>query len=287
MSSRRRKGARPRARLLLVLLAALLLGAAFVWTQQNLIQTEEVAVTCRRLPAAFDGLRIAVVSDLHGKQFGPENAVLLQKLRRLSPDLIAVTGDVVDDASQLPMLPGLGRDLAAIAPTYYVTGNHEWAIRQAKTVKSLLAEAGVTVLTNTYVTYEKDGQALVLAGVDDPNGPADQKTPAELADEIYRETGGDFWVLLAHRNEPERYAMPHGPDVVLCGHAHGGIIRLPLIGGLIGTDRKLFPQYTSGLWPTGTGGTVFISRGLGNVGRTLRLFNRPQLAVVVLHSAAG
>jgi predicted MPP superfamily phosphohydrolase len=271
----------------LLLLAVLLLGALFCWTQQNLIQIDEVVVSSDRLPAAFNGLRIAVVSDLHGKQFGTGNATLLQKLKALSPDLIAITGDVVDDASQISMLPDLARSLTAIAPTYYVTGNHEWAIRQARTVKSLLKEGGVTALTNTYVTYEKNTQTLVLAGVDDPNGLADQKTPEELADEIYGETGGAFWVLLAHRNEPERYAMEHGPDLTLCGHAHGGIIRLPFVGGLLGTDRKLFPKYTSGLWSTSSGGTVFISRGLGNVRHTLRLFNRPELSVVVLRGTGA
>lgn len=271
------------ARVLLFLALLLVAGAWFLYDGQNRIQTEEIIVSAPRLPAAFDGLRIVQVSDLHGKEFGPENETLLGAVAALRPDLIAITGDVVDAPEQLEMLPALGARLSAIAPTYYVTGNHEWAIREAGTVKALLREGGVTVLSNEFIPLEKSGQTMILAGIDDPNGPYDQKTPEALAEEVRAAYGEAYLLLLAHRNEYyETYARARY-DLTLCGHGHGGLIRLPFTDGLVDTRRRLFPTHTAGWYPLEYGELV-VSRGLGNVGRTLRLFNRPHLPVIVLRA---
>jgi len=270
---------------LLIALAAVLLLILFFWTQQNLIKTETVEVTSKKLPSAFDGFRIVVVSDLHGKVFGENNAVLLKKVGALKPDIIAITGDLIETGEQFSIVPAVASGLAQIAPTYYVTGNHEWYVKRVTELKKLLTQCGVTVLTNEFVSLERSGQLLVVAGIDDPNGPADQKTLGELEDEVDAAYKDPFWILLAHRNAPSRYDSEDGADLVRCGHAHGGLIRLPFLGGLIGTDRQLFPKYTSGLWETQWGVQVFISRGLGNAGRTFRLFNRPQLPLIILRAA--
>ncbi len=268
-------------RLLLGVLTLLLAGCWFLYDGQNRIQTETLVFSSPRLPGAFDGLRMVQVSDLHGKEFGPGNEKLLAAVADLKPDLIAVTGDVIDAPDQLTTLPPLARGLAAIAPTYYVTGNHEWAIREADTVKNLLRECGVTVLSNEALPLERAGEKIILAGIDDPNGPYDQKTPETLAEEI-RQTNGDAYVLLlAHRNEYHETYARAGFDLTLVGHAHGGIIRLPFTDGLVDTRRQLFPSYTAGRYVLEQG-ELMVSRGLGNVGRTLRLFNRPHLPVVVL-----
>lgn len=277
---------RPRGRsVLLVLLVLALAGTWFFYDQQNRIQTEELTISSPRLPAAFDGLRIVQVSDLHGKEFGPDNATLMEKVAELKPDLIAITGDLIDDPEQLPIIAPVARGLAAIAPTYYVTGNHEWAIREAYTVKSALRECGVTVLSNQWLTLERSGQTMVLAGIDDPNGPYDQKNPAELAGEIRAALGDPYILLLAHRNEYHEVYSDCAFDLTLCGHVHGGIIRLPFTDGLIdNTRRRFFPSYTAGLYPLDSGGTLMVSRGLGNGGMAFRLFNRPHLPVIILRN---
>ena len=173
--------------------------------------------------------------------------------------------------------------LTAIAPTYYVTGNHEWAIGDVPALKERLTSCGVTVLSNQFLTLEQNGDTLVLAGIDDPNGYADQKTPEELATEVYAAQGDPFWLLLAHRNDhfASRYSLL-GADLVLSGHGHGGIIRLPFTDGLLSTDRSLFPSYTAGVYEE-NGSCLFVTRGLGNSGPTFRLFNRPEVAVVTLY----
>ena len=189
------------------------------------------------------------------------------------------------------MIPSLAKGLSAIAPTYYVTGNHEWSVEWGgeadfvHTLKALLTGNGVTVLSNQYEVLEQKGASLVLAGVDDPNGYADQKTPEELYTEIEVEQPGLFTILLAHRNDAiEQYAAA-GYDFVMSGHGHGGIIRLPFTDGLLSPVRTFFPTWTAGLY-TVEETTLFVSRGLGNNTtpvKGFRLFNRPELAIVELN----
>ena len=287
MAKRKSRPGRRGLRLLLALALVLLAGGLFFYDQQNRIQTETITAASDRLPAGFDGYRIVQISDLHGKEFGEDNHILLEKTAELEPDLITITGDVIDDPDQMGILEPLARGLAAIAPTFYVTGNHEWAIREAATVKSLMEEYGVTVLSNEYLKLERGGDTIVLAGIDDPNGPYDQKTPEELSGEIHAALGDPYVLLLAHRNEYYQVYGRCGFDLTLCGHVHGGLIRLPFTDGLVdNTRRRFFPTHTAGLYPLDGGGTLMVSRGLGNGGISFRLFNRPHLPVIVLKAGA-
>ena len=162
---------------LLILLAV---GWCFLQWQLWGIQVTVTQVGVHGLPDGFEGLRIVQISDLHGHEYGQDSEALLALVAQQAPEFIVVTGDLIDQESHLAMVPALARGLAAIAPTYYVTGNHEWAVGGVPRLKGILTECGVTVLSNQYVTLERNGDSLVLAGVDDPNGYADQKTPAEL-----------------------------------------------------------------------------------------------------------
>ena len=138
------------------------------------------------------------------------------------------------------------------------------------------------VLTNEYTVLARDGDNAVLAGVDDPNGYADQKTPEEVAEEVRAAFADPFWILLAHRNNYFEDAYCRlGADLVISGHGHGGLVRLPFTDGLVSVERTFFPSYTAGFYQAG-GADLFVSRGLGNSGRTFRLFNRPQVAVLTL-----
>lgn len=280
---------RPRPLLWILVIAAVLIGGWY-WFQWQCwgVEPSYTQVELSGLPEQFDGLRIVHLSDNHGHEYGEGNAELLDMVREQEPDLIVLTGDLIDRAAQLDMVPALAKGLTAIAPTYYVTGNHEWGLGTGvvSTLKTLLKECGVTVLSNQYTVLEREGAFVVLAGVDDPNGYADQKSPEELAGEIESEQPGLFTLLLAHRNDQfDRYAAA-GYNLVLSGHAHGGIIRLPFTDGLLGTNRNFFPTWTSGIY-TLNDSTLFVSRGLGNNTEPingLRLFNRPELAVLELKS---
>jgi predicted MPP superfamily phosphohydrolase len=272
---------RPKRRAVWVLLL-LALALLFLVHQSNTrLETEEISVCSDAIPESFRGFRIVLLSDGHGAQFGRNNRILLDQVQKAKPDLIVYTGDIIDDSAQMETLPPLLAGLSATAPTYYVSGNHEWAVREMDTLFPLLERCGVTPLRNTYVPLTRDGQQIFLCGVDDPNGPADQKTPQALGKELAEQEGDCFSILLAHRNNRfETYARC-GFDLVLSGHGHGGIFRLPFTDGLIGVDKQFFPTYTNGLYTYGESQLV-VSRGLGNVGRTFRLFNRPHIPVIIL-----
>ena len=275
---RRRRGCLTRL-VTTVLVLGLLVG--WFWWQQNGLSSETITVSSA--PDGFAGYRIAVVSDLHAKEFGEGNRVLLDYVRDLEPDLVAVVGDILHEPDQMSMIPAVAKGLAAIAPTYYVTGNHEWASGRMPEMRQLLEETGVTYLSNTFVPLERNGDTITLAGIDDPNGYAGQKSPEEVAGEVKEAAGDGFWLLMAHRNNlfDGEYCRL-GADLVLSGHGHGGIWRLPFTDGLLGAGGQLLPSFTNGFYRCTDGheAQVFVTRGLGGIPR---LFNHPQVAVLTLH----
>lgn len=282
-AQRRRKRRREkRRRFFPILLLALL--CVWLWWQQNGLSTETLTVS--GAPEGFRGYRIAIVSDVHGKEFGEQNQRLLDFVAELRPDLIAFIGDVVHKPEQLDMVPALAKGLSAIAPTYYVTGNHEWAARVVRELEPMLEDCGVTVLSNRYVMLERNGDRLALLGAEDPNGYAGQKTIDQLAEEVRAAEGTEtYQLLLSHRNNLYNKYAAAGVDLTLSGHAHGGFIRLPGTDGLVGHSPeglKIFPSYTAGVYEL-IHGTLAVSRGLGNQPPTFRLFNRPDVPLVILN----
>ena len=275
---------RPLSRVLTLVVLAALIALFLRWSNTSL-QTTYFDSVFTALPEGFDGCRIAVLGDLHSTDFGKGNSRLLKAVREAEPDYIFLVGDLLDAYRDIPenYIFQTAGGLAAIAPTYYVTGNHEWADGGVPELKDTLTANGVTVLSNQFLALDRNGDTMVLAGIDDPNGYADQKTPEELAAEIYAACGDPFWVLLAHRNNlfAPQYSLL-GADLVISGHGHGGIIRLPFTDGLLSVDRTFFPSYTAGLYEE-NGSCLFVTRGLGNSGPTVRLFNRPEVAVLTLH----
>ena len=270
----------------LIVIEAAVLG---VWWGNNSLRVDPFAFAAPGLPDGFDGFRIVQLSDLHGKQFGEGNGDLIAAVEKQAPDAIFLTGDLVDEHSGVDDVIPLIEGLVELTPVYYVTGNHEWGSGQARETVRTLRELGVTCLENEFVRVERGGEHILIAGVHDPNGRADQKTPEQLAAEVYAsEETPPFWLLLAHRNNlfNGKYCRL-GAALTFCGHAHGGIWRLPFTDGLIDTQMNLFPSFTSGFYPCGDGhggsAWVFVSRGLGNSPRgVFRLFNRPQVAVITL-----
>ena len=197
MANRRRPRSRLHAVMRWGLLALLIL---FVYWDNTALRTDSLTYTSTALPAEFDGLRIVQLSDLHNREFGKNNQRLYAAVKQAAPDLIFLTGDLVDEYAEapIPYAKAVGKALSAIAPTYYVTGNHEWAHGNAvvEEIKTALREAGVTVLSNQCVPLERGGETIFIAGVDDPNGYADQRSPADLAAEIYQNGADPFWLLL-------------------------------------------------------------------------------------------
>lgn len=273
-------------RILLIFILIVLFAIALLFDSNMLIDTAEYEIVSDDIPEAFDGYRIAVLSDLHENELGAGNAKLIAEVIKAEPDIIAVTGDLIDEPGHDAYVRNLMTQLLEIAPVYYVTGNHEWASGVINELFAILDETGVNVLRNEYVELERGGETIVLAGIDDPNGPYDMKTPQELMDEIRAAEGEDKYItLLAHRNDKvDLYDEIEAP-LVLCGHGHGGIIRLPFTDGLISTSREWFPSYTSGVYEEDDT-TLLVSRGLGNNTGIPRVFNKQHLPIAVLRCEA-
>ena len=242
---------------------------------------EDWEVASDRLPAAFDGFRISLLTDLHGATFGKDGMKLLQAVNASKPDIIAISGDLVDRFTKHPeKLQPVLQGLCQIAPTYYVTGNHEWDRDDTEALISMIRTCGVTVLRGRWEILEKDGQSIVLAGIEDPNGYADRVDPGQLLGGIRAETADDpYTIVLSHRNNQLGIWAELQADLVLSGHGHGGVLRLPFVGGVVGVERDLFPKNCEGLLTQGRT-TVAVSRGLGGV----RVWNRPHIPTIVLKS---
>lgn len=264
----------------IVLRAVVLAVAVHVWCCAQ-FHKEDWEVISDRIPPAFDGCRVTLLTDIHGARFGENSVQLLDAVRTSEPDLIAVSGDLVDRWTKDPQkLEPMLRGLCGIAPVYYVTGNHEWDRHDTEELLSFVESCGVTVLRGGWQTVEKDGQSIVLAGVEDPNGYADQTTPQELMEQLHASMPQDpYTVVLYHRNTGLDLWSALDADLVLSGHGHGGVIRLPVLGGVIGVERELFPDNCYGLYTKGRT-TVAVSGGLAGV----RLWNRPHIPTIVLKS---
>lgn len=233
---------------------------------------------------------IAQVSDLHNAEFGGGNQELLAMLEEAQPDLIAITGDLVDSRRTDPA-PALAflEGAVELAPVCYVTGNHEFRAYDAyQDLKSQMEELGVIVLENESMVLEE--VPLRVIGLDDPSFGV-RSDPSATPEQILQgaltalapQAGEEDLrtVLLAHRPEYVELYAQHGADLVLSGHAHGGQVRLPGVGGLYAPGQGFLPAYTSGLYQIGETSLV-VSRGLGNSLFPLRVNNRPEVVLVKL-----
>ena len=233
------------------------------------------------LPAAFDGFRLVQLSDLHGARFGRGNARLLAAVRAERPELIALTGDILQTGSDSEVFAAasLCAALLRIAPTYFVSGNHDVSCGALPRLASALAAAGVTYLGGDE-EITRPGGSIAVCGVEDARAGA-RVTPADELVRRAREKCPDgFLLFLGHRNDCLRKYPDLDVDLALGGHAHGGIVRLPLIGGLLGNDARFFPDYDGGLYRGSY--DLIVSRGLGNSVPIPRLFNIPEIVSVTL-----
>lgn len=269
----------------LIILALIAAAAAFlIKDSRDDLEISRYEVKSQKLPESFDGFKIVQLSDLHGAEFGEDGMELVEKVKELEPDIIALTGDFVTDEGDLAAVKKLAGRLTELCPVYFVSGNHEFGSGLAIKVRNILERAGVKYLSNEYLTINRGEDEILLGGVEDPLAYADMLSPDELAQKMNDAAPDAFKILLGHRN----YWMTEYPELpvnlIFCGHAHGGLIRIPGVGGLIGTDRRLFPDFDAGEYNNGRY-TLIVSRGLGNSVPIPRVFNRPEIVCVELLSA--
>ncbi|ANU20392.1 phosphoesterase [Planococcus plakortidis] len=271
---------------LIALLFVALLLVGFAWVNNNWIVTTEYSVQSEKVPDAFAGKRIVQVSDLHNAEFGNRQRSLLDKVEAANPDAIFITGDLIDsDRYDLEKSLAAVDGLVEMSDVYYVIGNHEVSSNRLEDeIVPALEERGVEVLRNRSLMWEEDGEAIQIGGIDDPLMDIylheEEFTRNSIAEAGLNDA---FTLLLAHRPEQLETYASEGIDVVFAGHAHGGQIRIPGLGGLIAPGQGWFPSMTEGVFESGDTQLV-LSRGLGNSGFPLRVFNLPEVVVVTLEN---
>lgn len=267
----------------IIIIALIVLFIAVFQTLNNSFPVlTEYEFSSEKFPKGLDGFRVVQISDLHNETYGRNNSRLMAKIKACEPDIIVITGDIADEFFTKPdVAVDFCRQAAEICPTYYVTGNHEYEMDRAKFDELCVGieGSGAVFLRNEAVKIGTGEDSFTLIGLDD-----ECVDGGRLAKLMTTVDEGEFTLVLAH--EPQNfddYAMSK-PDLVLSGHAHGGLIRLPFIGGLFAPDQGFFPKYTAGRYDCGES-TMFVSRGVGNSTVTKRVFDPPEVVCITLKSA--
>lgn len=276
---------RKRKKILFIAAIAIVLVAWTVWSNVT-VGTTHYTVTSNRLPASFDHYKIVIVSDVHNAEFGVNNSWLIRQIKKESPDIIAITGDLVDSSkTDIEIAGKLVHQLVEIAPCYYVTGNHEaWLGSQYQELENKLLDESVVTLHDNAVPLTKDHETIQLVGLDDPDfTDRDASIQASMLESKINSMNlsGSYCILLSHKPEAFDAYVTENMDLVLSGHAHGGQFRLPFVGGIIAPNQGLFPKYDAGMYSENNT-TMIVSRGIGNSIIPVRFNNRPEIVSVEL-----
>lgn len=270
--------------IILLIVIALLLFCSY---QNRHLETTYYTYKVEQLGTDLEGYRIVQISDLHNAKFGKNNQKLVDRIRECEPDMIVLTGDLVDsNHTNVDRAVQFVDEIMKICPVYYVTGNHEYWLdtSEYENLMDGLASAGVIILDDQVVEISKGDAKFRLVGLDDKSlADGTLGTLLNNAQNVAHEDSEkkEFTVVLAH--EPQylaRYAST-GVDLVLSGHAHGGQFRLPFVGGIVAPDQGFLPEYTAGEYYM-NGTEMIVSRGLGNSVIPVRLFNYPEIVCVEL-----
>ena len=268
-----------------IVVVAVLLVIWLIWGNIT-VGVTRYTLASNRLPNAFDHYKIVVVSDLHNAEFGEHNDVLVDLVKQEKPDMIALTGDLVDSQkTNMEIAQALVQQLVTIAPCCYVTGNHEaWLVESYQALETILQEESAVVLHDAVIQLKKGGQAIQIAGLDDPEFTDRDSSIQQSMLETKLERlnlGSEYCVLLSHRPEAFEAYANQKVDLVLSGHAHGGQFRVPFVGGMIAPNQGFFPKYNAGMY-TQDNTTMIVSRGVGNSIIPVRVNNRPEIVSIEL-----
>ena len=278
-----------RKRIIVLAVAAILLLALIIWIAwgNKALELNSYTIASDKLPVAFDGYRIAQVSDLHNAEMGKDNEKLISVLKDAAPNIIVITGDMIDSRNtKVDVALYFAEQAIKIAPCYYVTGNHEARVDEYNDLKDGLLELGVVVLEDARVDIELSGETISLIGVNDPSFQTDylfgddETVMKGKLDELTSEYDG-YTVLLSHRPELFDSYVESKVDLVFSGHAHGGQFRIPFIGGVVAPNQGVFPKYDAGIFTEGNTNMV-VSRGVGNSIIPFRVNNRPEVIIIEL-----
>lgn len=269
----------------------------FLYWQNDTLQVTRYSLKFSDLPADFDGFRIAQISDMHGKTFGKRNSRLAGRIRSLDPDMLIITGDMMsstkdDSEAFLDFLELFDN----ACPVFMCLGNHEQIAELINepvynAYIKRLEDRGVILLDNKKATITRGKGKINLYGLTlelyhysgRDSGYYDENLfpTEEFIEGVLKKPESGFNIMLAHHPAYFLQYASWGADLVFSGHIHGGIVRIPFMGGLLSPDRVFFPEYDAGLFEAGDS-KMIVNRGLGYSVINIRLFNRPEISFSIL-----
>lgn len=281
----------------IILLLAAAAAAAEIYRETHCFRVTRYSVPAEKLAGIVRDVKILFLSDLHNCAYGNENERLLRSIRDEDPDLILIGGDMLVGKAGIPYETALHfvEQLPEICPTVYANGNHELMMKEEpenyedayRIYKNSLEKKGVHFLEDSRIRVELGDASLQICGLELPSSSyrkfrKDRITASDIEEHFGFPASADVYtILLAHNPAYMDAYLEWGADMVLSGHLHGGLIRVPGIGGIVTPQGFLFPRYSGEMTQKGSQ-TVIVSRGLGTHTLNIRLFNTPELISIQL-----
>ena len=268
------------------------LAVFFICVGNYTVETYKYNIKSEKIPESFDGFRIVQVSDLHNAEFDKYNSTVLSPIFHAEPDIIVITGDLIDSRNtKVDVAISIAQKAVNIAPVYYINGNHEARVPdEYEKLKQGLIDAGVTILENDSVDITIGDEAITLIGLNDSSFTMEEYVDDTMMQNVSHQLmsvvldNNNYKVLLAHK--PDYFDVYAGKvDLVLSGHAHGGQFRIPFVGGLVAPGQGFFPEYYEGSHIK-ENTEMIVSRGIGNSIIPFRINNKPEIVVAELTKIA-
>lgn len=274
-----------------LLIILIIIALILIYISNNCLKVTRYIVKNNKIPESFDGLKIVHISDVHSKIFGKNNYKFFEKINEINPDMIFMTGDIIDDSEKnIKGYVNIYKELFKRYPIYYSIGNHERKLgyNKYKEYISLLKENGVNVIVNGSTYFKKGNEKIKINALKFRENMQPRVLTIQKKDKYINYMKkklndidtNEFNVLLAH--DPENFEMYEKlkVDLVFSGHVHGGLIRFGKVC-LLSPRRRFFPKYSYGK-NTINKTTIITSSGIGSATIPIRLFNRPEIVEVIL-----
>ena len=261
--------------------------ASSIIRQNKKLKVRKTTLKFDKLPQAFDNFKIAQVSDIHCDRVGLSDLSFIKKIKDFNPDIIVITGDVLDSYNNdMDIAYNILSQLAIIAPCYFVSGNHELRLpKEYDDLRNIMKKLNITYMNNSNLLITKNSESINLVGVEDYNFFKNEDNLNHRANfietlkELY--SPDHFNILLSHRPEKFPIYADLKYELIFSGHAHGGQWRIPFIGGIFSPSQGFFPKYTNGNYVL-EDSTLIVSQGLGNSSFPIRINNRIELVLAIL-----
>ena len=270
-----------------LLALAPIIAASSIIRQNKKLKVRKTTLKFDKLPQACDNYKIAQVSDIHCDRVGLSDLSFIKKIKDFNPDIIVITGDVLDSYNNdMDIAYNILSQLAIIAPCYFVSGNHELRLpEEYEQLINIMKKLNITYMNNSNQLITKNNESINLVGVEDYNFFKNEDNLNHRANfietlkELY--STNHFNILLSHRPEKFPIYADLKYELIFSGHAHGGQWRVPFVGGIFSPSQGFFPKYTNGNYAL-EDSTIIVSQGLGNSSFPIRINNRIELVLATL-----